>query len=179
MIITGCSVENVDNVIDLIVRDHNTVKTHYDKFKHTINSEEKGKICNQLIKELVQHDECEQLIVYPLLKSLFTKEAERYYKESLEDHQEMRNQLFEARHTKENKDFEAKLNKAMDIVLYHIDKEEKEVLSFMKRELKEETLKNAGSSFKDHKTRFRRAPYSDISTEDVTTAVASILTKPF
>lgn len=58
-----------DNIIDLIKKDHNEAKELYEKYKKTENKDDKKNICNKLIKKLVQHDEVEQLLVYPLLRS--------------------------------------------------------------------------------------------------------------
>lgn len=171
-----------DNVIDLILNDHNEAKELYEKYKKTNEKNVKKKICNNLIKKLVQHDEVEQLLVYPLLREkIGGKIGEDHYERSLSEHQEHRNLLYKVKQSNINNDldFDKKLEDAMKSVFYHIKKEESEVLPLLNENLSEDELKHIGSSFKAHKLTAVTRPHPDAPTQGFPAAVANIITKPF
>jgi hemerythrin superfamily protein len=171
-----------DNVIDLIINDHNEAKELYEKYKKTNEKNVKKNICNSLIKKLVQHDEVEQLLVYPLLREkIGGKIGEDHYERSLSEHQEHRNLLYKVKQSNINNDldFDKKLEDAMKSVFYHVKKEESEVLPLLKENISENDLKRIGSSFKAHKLTAVTRPHPDAPTQGFPAAVANIITKPF
>ncbi|KAG2189527.1 hypothetical protein INT46_004356, partial [Mucor plumbeus] len=135
-----------------------------------------------LIKKLVQHDEVEQLLVYPLLREkIGGKIGEDHYERSLSEHQEHRNLLYKVKQSNINNDldFDKKLEDAMKSVFYHVKKEESEVLPLLKENISENDLKRIGSSFKAHKLTAVTRPHPDAPTQGFPAAVANIITKPF
>ena len=171
-----------DNVIDLILNDHNEAKELYEKYKKTNEKNVKKNICNNLIKKLVQHDEVEQLLVYPLLReNIGGKNGEYHYERSLSEHQEHRNLLYKVKQSNINNDldFDKKLEDAMKSVFDHVKKEESEVLPLLKEHISENDLKRIGSSFKAHKLTAVTRPHPDAPTQGFPAAVANVITKPF
>ncbi|KAI7903249.1 uncharacterized protein BX663DRAFT_485984 [Cokeromyces recurvatus] len=169
MIDSGSTTRNKDTIIDLILNDHNNVQTFYEKLESTSNSEEK----------LGFHDECEQLILYPYLRDLNNEKAERYYKESLEDHQEIRNLLYHIRYSEMNEELEKKINKAMKTIFLHFEKEERDILPLMRQEMDNNILLSAGNSFKELKYKLNVKSYIHSPTKDITAAIASVMIRPF
>ncbi|KAI8971987.1 hypothetical protein BDF20DRAFT_915729 [Mycotypha africana] len=170
------------NIIDLIVDDHKYAKSLYEKFKTTPNVNEKIDIRNTLVKTLVQHDECEQLLVYPLLREkVGGPEGEEQYRRSLQEHQELRHLMYAVKYTdlKANpKEFHSKITAAMDYLFHHIEQEENEVLPLLRKHVSEEELKKVGASFNAHKPTAATRPHPNAPAQGFPAAVANVLTKP-
>ncbi|CAO3599481.1 unnamed protein product [Absidia cylindrospora] len=168
-----------DNVIDLILKDHHEAKELYEKYKATDERDLKKAICNDLIKKLVQHDEVEQLLVYPLLRERIGGQVgEDHYETSLAEHQEHRDLLYKVKQANIN-DVDQALQEAMTSVFDHVEKEESQVLPLLKAHLNEDELKRIGSSFKAHKLTAVTRPHPDAPRQGFPAAVANVITKPF
>jgi hemerythrin superfamily protein len=172
-----------DNIIDLILADHNNAKALYENYKISQDPETKRKTANNLIRELVLHDECEQLLVYPMLREKVGGEkGEQEYERSLKEHQEHRELLYAVKNTdfkKDPQEFDDKLKKAIDSVFDHVAKEEKEVLPLLKEHLTEDQLKKIGASFKAHKPLTATRPHPGAPSQGYPAAAASVMLKPF
>ncbi|KAI9304188.1 hypothetical protein BJ944DRAFT_250090 [Cunninghamella echinulata] len=171
-----------DNVIDLIINDHNEAKELYEEYKKTQQRDTKRSICNDLIKKLVQHDEVEQLLVYPLLREKVGGSiGEGHYERSLNEHQDHRNLLYEVKQSNINGDehIDVKLSDAMKSVLDHVKKEEAEVLPLLKQHVSEDDLKRVGSTFKAHKYVAVTRPHPNAPAQGYPAALANVVTKPF
>ncbi|CEG62769.1 hypothetical protein CU097_010670 [Rhizopus azygosporus] len=171
-----------DNVIDLIIHDHNEAKALYEKYKQTQDKDSKMSICNSLIKKLVQHDEVEQLLVYPLLREdIGGSVGEGHYERSLHEHQDHRNLLYNVKQSdiKTDANFDQKLDEAMKSVLDHVKVEESEVLPLLREKISEDTLKRVGASFKAHKATAVTRPHPDAPAQGFPAAAANVVTKPF
>lgn len=171
-----------DNIIDLIKKDHNEAKELYEKYKKTENKDDKKNICNKLIKKLVQHDEVEQLLVYPLLREkIGGKIGEEHYERSLSEHQDHRNLLYDVKKSNISNDidFDKKLEIAMISVFDHVKKEESEVLPLLNENLSEDDLKRVGSSFKAHKLTAVTRPHPNAPSQGLPAVLANVVTKPF
>ncbi|KAG1563501.1 hypothetical protein G6F50_011945 [Rhizopus delemar] len=171
-----------DNIIDLIKKDHNEAKELYEKYKKTENKDDKKNICNKLIKKLVQHDEVEQLLVYPLLREkIGGKIGEEHYERSLSEHQDHRNLLYDVKKSNISNDidFDKKLEIAMISVFEHVKKEESEVLPLLNENLSEDDLKRVGSSFKAHKLTAVTRPHPNAPSQGLPAGLANVVTKPF
>ncbi|KAI8074214.1 uncharacterized protein B0P05DRAFT_547729 [Gilbertella persicaria] len=182
--LTGAPVfTQAENVIDLIVQDHNNAKALYEKYKSSSDWDEKKQLRNKMIKALVQHDECEQLLVYPLLREkIGGKLGEDHYARSLAEHQELRDLLYGVRYAdmKANpQQFDSKLKNAMDAVFSHVAVEENEVLPLLRQNLSEEELKKVGASFKAHKPTAVTRPHPNAPMQGYPAAMANLVMKPF
>lgn len=171
-----------DNVIDLIKNDHAEAKELYAKYKETTAKEDKKKICSSLIKKLVQHDEVEQLLVYPLLREkIGGSVGEGHYERSLEEHQDHRNLLYQVKQSNifTDENFDEKLDNAMTSVFDHVQKEESDVLPLLQQNVSEDDLKRVGASFKAHKYTAATRPHPSAPTQGYPAALANVLVKPF
>ncbi|CEP19179.1 hypothetical protein [Parasitella parasitica] len=171
-----------DNIVDLVIADHNQAKALYAQYKACTNLDEKVKLRNSLVKALVQHDECEQLLMYPLLREkIGGKIGEEEYSRSLSEHQELRELMYRVRYAniKANpKQFDFKLEIAMDAVMKHVEQEEKEVLPLLTQHCTEEELQRVGASFKAHKPVTVTRPHPSAPTQGYPLALTSLLMKP-
>jgi hemerythrin-like domain-containing protein len=131
---------------------------------------------------LVVHDECEQLLVYPLLREKVGGETgEGHYERSIKEHQEHREMLYKVKNAniKEDPDFDNKLKQAMDAVLLHIEQEEKVVLPLLMEHLSEDDLKRIGTSFKAHKPLTATRPHPSAPSQGYPASLANAILKPF
>ncbi|KAI7899248.1 uncharacterized protein BX663DRAFT_545811 [Cokeromyces recurvatus] len=172
-----------ENIIDLIIKDHRHAENLYESFKNAPNLEEKTKLRNKLVKTLVQHDEVEQLLVYPLLREKIGGQiGESHYERSLNEHQELRNLMYDVRYSDVKVDtpqFQEKIQKAMDYVIFHVQQEEKDVLPLLRQHLTEEELKKVGASFVAHKPTAVTRPHPNAPAQGYPAAMANLVMKPF
>ncbi|KAL9552493.1 hypothetical protein PS6_004435 [Mucor atramentarius] len=171
-----------ENIVDLIVADHNEAKDLYKKYKESNDVNEKVNLRNKLVKALVQHDECEQLLMYPLLREkVGGAVGEGHYARSLSEHQELRELMYRVRYAdvKSNpKQFDFKLDNAMHSVFLHVEQEEKEVLPLLTQHCTEEELQKVGASFKAHKPVTVTRPHPSAPAQGWPLAVCSLVLKP-
>ncbi|KAG2202734.1 hypothetical protein INT47_004758 [Mucor saturninus] len=170
-----------ENVIDLIIADHREAESLYDKYKATTDQDEKQLIANNLVKVLVKHDECEQLLVYPLLREKIGGErGEQLYERSLKEHQDHRELLYDVKCTslKTDPEFDAKLQKAIDSVFHHVKEEEEEVLPLLREHVTEDELRYVGTSFKAHKPLTATRPHPSAPAQGYPAALANVVLKP-
>lgn len=172
-----------DSIIDLILADHSNAKALYENYKASEDLATKQKVANNLIRELVLHDECEQLLVYPMLREKVGGETgEKHYERSLAEHQEHRELLYSVKQSsvKESpNEFDARLKKAMDSVFHHIAQEEAEVLPLLREHLSEDDLKRIGASFKAHKPVTATRPHPSAPRQGYPAALGNAVLKPF
>ncbi|KAG0904846.1 hypothetical protein G6F33_012620 [Rhizopus arrhizus] len=137
---------------------------------------------SNISKAAIQHDEVEQLLVYPLLReNIGGKIGEAHYERSLSEHQDHRNLLYNVKQSNINDDidFDKKLDIAMNSVFDHVKKEENEVLPLLNENLSEDDLKRIGSSFKAHKLTAVTRPHPNAPSQGFSAAIANVITKPF
>ncbi|CAO3630150.1 unnamed protein product [Mucor hiemalis] len=172
-----------DDLISLIIADHNKVKQLYENYKQEDDHSKKRTIANELIRTLVSHDECEQFYLYPLLKEKLTDDKKNeLYDEGLKEHQEQRELLYEVKKTDINKEFEkydSTLKKAMESFFHHIGIEESKVLSDIQKSTTEDELKKVGASFKAHKPLCTTRPHPDAPQTGFSARAGNILLAPF
>ncbi|KAI8645275.1 hypothetical protein BD408DRAFT_83974 [Parasitella parasitica] len=171
-----------ENIVDLVIADHNHAKALFERYKACTNLDEKVRVRNSLVKVLVQHDECEQLLMYPLLREKVGGGiGEEEYRRSLSEHQELRELMYRVRYAdiKANpKQFDFKLEIAMDGVLKHVEQEEKEVLPLLTQHCTEDELKRVGASFKAHKPVTVTRPHPSAPTQGYPLAISSLIMRP-
>lgn len=172
-----------NNLIDLILADHTKAKEIYEKYKKEDKISEKGPIAKELIKTLVAHDECEQIYLYSLMKKNLTGDKkDALYDESLKEHQELRELLYEVTKTDINKDFEkydGTLKKAMEALFDHINMEESEVLPAIRSNTSEDEFKKSGIAFKAHKPFCPSRPHPSAPQTGMAAMAGHVLLAPF
>lgn len=172
-----------NNLVDLILADHTKAKEIYEKYKKEDKISEKGPIAKELIKTLVAHDECEQVYLYSLMKEkLSGDKKDELYNESLKEHQELRELLYDVTQIDINKDFEkydGALKKAMDALFDHIKLEESEVLPAIRQNTSEDELKKSGIAFKAHKPFCPTRPHPSAPQTGYVAVAGHVLLAPF
>jgi len=166
-----------DNVIDLIKRDHRKAESTYKEFKATTDKKKKEELARALIKDLVQHAEVEQMLVYPLLKMRDTN-ADVIHDRSLHEHQEVRELLYAVDQTNfSDPSYESKLKAAMDANQKHVEEEEAETLPLLAKKYNTDELQRLGSAFETHKYTAPTHPHPSAPMQGPLAAAAGMAAK--
>ena len=59
---------NMGRVSDVIIHDHNELKTYYDKIMNSADLETQTEFQNQFVWELARHSIAEEIVVYPAME---------------------------------------------------------------------------------------------------------------
>ena len=172
--------EDKNQPIDkLIIGDHTLVRTIYDKFKTTINPEEQAKWRNELVYEIARHSIAEELILYPLIRDNFP-DGEKLYQDSINEHHHVKENLYQAEHTNPyTPEFKTKVNDVMEVLVKHMDKEEKEMLPMLLKYISEEKRIKAGNQFMRRKLIVPTRPHTMIPEDPPTlNSLLGLLTAP-
>ena len=170
-----------ENVITIIKRDHQKVSTLYEQYKSTQEISKRQEYAWTLTKELVQHSEVEQLIIYPLLKMRGGSKTggDHRHDRSLTEHQQIRELLYDLDHTKvDYPSHPMKLDRVAQAVLSHVQEEETEILPEIERNFSIEELERLGNAFEKHKFTAVTRPHPHAPLQGPMAAVASMVTKP-
>jgi len=172
-----------ENVIDVIKSDHRKVDKLYEEYKGTKDVKKQQELAWTITKELVQHSEVEQMLVYPLLKLRGEKAAsgtnQKLHDRSLEEHQEIRELLYDLDNTKvDDPSHPGKLKKAIAAVQEHVKEEESEVLPIIEKNYTLEERQRLGKAFEDHKYTAPTRPHPSAPMQGPGAAMAGMAAKP-
>jgi hypothetical protein len=116
-----------DNAIDILKRDHDTVKDLFDKFKQARQRAAKKKIVAQALTELKVHAAIEEEIFYPAVRKAL---AQDMMNEADEEHHVAKVLIGELEKMTGKEDhYDAKFTVLAENVRHHIKEEEGEMLS--------------------------------------------------
>eukprot|EP01113_Clastostelium_recurvatum_P012503 TRINITY_DN1650_c0_g1_i1.p1 TRINITY_DN1650_c0_g1~~TRINITY_DN1650_c0_g1_i1.p1 ORF type:complete len:248 (+),score=56.67 TRINITY_DN1650_c0_g1_i1:176-919(+) len=168
-----------ENVIDLIKKDHKTVESLYKQYNGTKDKSKRQEYAWQLTKELVQHSEVEQIIVYPLLKMRNTPNGQHLHDRSLTEHQQVRDLLYDLDNTSiDDPSHPAKLKAVVEATLEHVKEEESEVLPLLAKEYTLDELQHLGAAFENHKLTAPTRPHPGAPMQGPLAAAAGMAAKP-
>jgi hemerythrin-like domain-containing protein len=169
----GLPIEN------LIVQDHTLIKTVYDKFKTCSSKEEAEKWRNELVYEIARHSIAEEIILYPLMRKKLP-DGETLYQNSIKEHHEVKQSLYKAQGIDPfSEDFKKKVNDVMDLLMKHIQKEEKEILPSLTKNVSEEERIKAGNSFSRRKLIVPTRPHTMVPESPPSlNSILGLLTSP-
>jgi len=171
-----------ENLITIIKRDHQNAFKLADDYNREPKVERRREIARQLTKDLVQHSEVENLLVYPLLKMRSHDEAQRkqgLHDHSLQEHQAITQFLYDMDHTAiEDPLHSERLNSMIDLVRKHVQEEEEEVLPMIAKNYNTEELERLGTAFEMHKYAATTRPHPFAPSQGPLAAVANLIAKP-
>jgi len=120
---------NEPTVVDLLRKDHETVKQLFRDFEAAEGIGEQGMIAQQILKELEVHAAAEEKVFYPAVRE-DSPDAGSKLDESREEHHLARLLIRElAKMTPEDERFSAKLRVLAESVRHHIKEEEAEIFA--------------------------------------------------
>jgi len=169
-----------ENVIDIIKSDHEKVEQLYKTYKEARTVSSRQEAARDYVKNLVQHSEVEQMLVYPLLKMRGEKENKQQvaHDRSLAEHQEIREMLYDLDQTAiEDPSHPMKFKKVMEAVKEHVKEEENEVLPTIKMLYTEEELQRLGNAFEKHKATAPTHPHPSAPMQGPLAAAAGMAGK--
>src|SRR5262245_31657397 len=114
--------------VQLIKRDHRTVKGLFRKFEKTDRRAERQKLGQEIIEELSIHAAIEEQLVYPALRAR-DQRLDDSVLDALEEHHAVKLVLAELDNmTTEDERYAAKMHVVQEAVEMHIEEEEKKLL---------------------------------------------------
>lgn len=147
------------NVIDLLVRDHETVSLLFRSFEEAgrTDHELRRDIVEQIHDELEDHAGIEEQIFYPELarREQSAHEGESV-REAEEEHRLIRNLLSElAEMQPDEEDYDAKVKVLKDMVEHHVRREESRTLPRARQLLGEDELETMGAEVEAERAQIR------------------------
>ena len=130
---------------ELIVMDHRDLRVFLDKFEKSGDFEEASKWLHQFIWEICRHSIAEEIILYPMLKKV--PNGREKWNDSLEEHRKIKQILSHVEKIKDLNQLKAKVRECTDVLMHHIEYEEKEVLPEINKYFIKQDLINEGNRF--------------------------------
>ena len=141
------------NVLELLRRDHSTVKSLFEMFDQINASDYEGKaeLLAQIRRELQLHSRAEEQVFYPALKAVDTGGQPLAF-HAAKAHQNIDELLTQISRLKpSNKIFDEKLEALQDSVDFHIEEEEGEIFQFAAENCSEQELEQLGNEIEERK----------------------------
>ena len=136
--------------IDLLLKDHRTIKDLFSKFQKSNNDDEKMEIAAMVFRELKLHSSLEEEIFYPLIEGRL--EVGDLVAEAIDEHQTMAALIeeLETMNIDEN-DFTGKFIELTESVKHHIDEEETELIPLAEERLDREDIEQLNSEMAERR----------------------------
>jgi hemerythrin-like domain-containing protein len=126
------------DAIAMLKADHQRVKDLFTQYEATSNPETKRTLADQVFRELDTHAKLEENVFYPTVNEE-TDEGPELVKESLAEHQTMKQLIQELRSMAHDTDeFDAKFQELIRNVAHHVEEEEAEMFPLAEQELAED-----------------------------------------
>jgi len=146
------------DAVALLKNDHRMIEDLFKKFEATRNSRPKGRIRDDLVRELSIHASIEEELLYPAADERARQKG--LVLESLEEHHLVKVLLAEIDGMNpEDERFEAKVHVLMENVLHHAKEEEKELLPKVRQVLSRSELIALGEQMEQAKKRAPTRPH--------------------
>jgi hemerythrin superfamily protein len=145
---------------ELLKQDHREVEQLFQRFERaTGDTEQKGKIAQEIIKELSIHASIEEEVFYPEVKAAVPA-SEGLVEHSLEEHQEVKEALAELDSMDPgDPGFHQKMMKVISDVTEHVQEEEGEMFPKVRQALSANTLLEIGKKMEKAKGRAPTRPH--------------------
>lgn len=132
-------------VDELILADHKDLKVYLRKFEESPTFEEASRWLHQFIWDICRHSIAEEIILYPILKKV--PDGKHKWNESLEEHRKIKEPLSQVEKIKDLDLLIAKVKEVTDVLMHHVDFEEKEVLPAINSVCDKDFLIREGNRF--------------------------------
>jgi hemerythrin superfamily protein len=141
------------NVLELLKKDHSTVKSLFAMFDqlNASDHEKKAELFAQIRRELQLHSRAEQQIFYPAIKAVDSS-GQRLAFDAAKEHQNIDELLVQISRLKpSNKTFDEKLEILLASVDSHVEQEEGEIFQFAEENCSEQQLEEMGDEIEERK----------------------------
>ncbi|KAF9098192.1 hypothetical protein BGX23_006796 [Mortierella sp. AD031] len=134
-------------ISDPVKKDHRELEEYYHKILNSKGEDEKTRWANQFTWELARHSAGEELIMYPCMKQCLN-DGESLVEKDLQEHQEVKEQLFKFQSMKAtDPDFEPTLRAMWKDLAQHIKEEEENDLVELEQTLSAEESADLAKKF--------------------------------
>jgi len=138
------------DVFELLKKDHQKVKSLFEKIEDTGGDKTKDKIFKELAQDLAVHSKLEETIVYPRFKEF--EELSEMVAEAIEEHQVAEQLLEELAGMKEKgEQWDAKLTVLKEMIEHHVEEEEGELFPEAEELLGEDEAAEMGKTMREKK----------------------------
>ena len=149
------------NAIDLIEQDHREVDALFNEFETTHATDERGRIGQQIIRELSIHAAVEEQLLYPVARRYVTGDG--LVEHGIEEHQELKAELVKLdTMAPDSSQYAAGFSKAKEMVQEHVAEEERDILPAIRHALSEEQLEVLGQAIEAAKKTAPTHPHLSI-----------------
>ena len=142
---------------ELLIQQHREVEELFERFEKAEASAEKREIFEELAASLVGHDAIERELFYPACEEELGEDDD-ILGESLVEHGVVEFCLYGADEHRESDEFEKYVTVLKEMVMHHVEEEEKELFPKVKRQLGADVLEKLGTKME---ARFEQARAED------------------
>jgi len=166
------------SVVDIIKQEHRVVDMLFNEYKTVTDVKEKQGIAYNVIKLLSIHGACEEMTVYPFLKSKGGAGV-ALVDHALHEHTQMKKDLYDLDSMSfGDAGFDAKFQAVVSDTLHHVQGEESELLPTLSRLATAEELHDLSKQFISAKTMAPSRPHPDAPNEPPANKVANTASVP-
>ncbi|KAJ9149640.1 HHE domain-containing protein [Coniochaeta hoffmannii] len=134
-------------VSDVIIHDHNELKTYYDKIMNSADLETQTEFQNQFVWELARHSIAEEIVVYPAMEKHVPNGKDMAEKDR-QEHRAVKEKLYEFQGMKAGEpDFKPTLKSLWDDLRQHIKEEEQDDLPALEKAIAASASDSLANSF--------------------------------
>jgi hemerythrin superfamily protein len=148
------------DAIELLTQDHREVEQLFERFEQaTGDTEQKGKIAQEIIQELSIHASIEEEVFYPEVRAAVPA-SEGLVEHSLEEHQEVKEALAELDSMGPgDPGYHQKMMRVITDVTEHVQEEEEKMFPKVREALSGNQLLEIGSKMEEAKGRAPTRPH--------------------
>jgi len=145
---------------EIVMMEHRTVEQLFSQFSASLNMDEKQTIANMIIRELSLHAAKEEMVMYPFIKSRLGKEGADLVEHSIDEHQGVKNLLYELDQMKvSDAGYVEKMNLVIKEVSHHVKEEEQNIFPKLDRAMSREENIKLGQEFLDAESKAPPRPH--------------------
>ncbi|MBE9179664.1 hemerythrin domain-containing protein [Oculatella sp. LEGE 06141] len=139
-----------DDILSLITADHREVDEYFVRLESASEAEEVYEYLNRIYKELTLHAQAEESVFYPALQKY--EDAKNLVEEAKAEHSEMKVLLEDIQAAKPNSnEFRDTLRQLKEAVRHHVEEEESDVFTMVRRHISDQQLRALAQEFKTAK----------------------------
>lgn len=143
-------VETGTDILSLIETDHREVEELFNQLESNKDARKAQKLFEQIYQEMSLHAHAEETAFYPAMREY--KQTEKFLADAEEEHNSVKILLEQMKVLKpKDSEFQEKFTELKEAMLHHIEEEENEIFTAVRKCMEEEQLQNLAKEFQDAK----------------------------
>jgi hemerythrin superfamily protein len=135
------------DAISFLKREHAAVERLFKQFERATTTQQRGRLAQQIVRELSMHASIEEQLVYPRLRASTRDGVEDRVLDALEEHHATKVTLAEIDAMPPSAErFRSKVHVVIEAVRMHVKEEERELLPVLRRALSPADLRELGTT---------------------------------